>query len=377
MKSKSNLGLLKAATGLLALIAGTSGCQQPSQVAAKTPTPVRVAEVVLSSSSEGLRYSASVLPLAQAALSFKSSGYVTEIKQVMGADGRRREIGPGDYVGRGALLAQIRHQDLKNQLDQAAAAVTQAEAQQVQASQDNERAKALYSTHSVTKPEFDQSQARFDSSRGSVDQAKASLRQAQLALSDADLGAPFSGFILARNIELGNLASPGTVAFTIADTSAVKMSFGAPEYAVKQLRLGQEFNIHLQDDPKEYKGRVTSIAAGADEKNRVFSVEVSVPNPKSYLKPGMIASLNLAGVEKARTPSVPLASVVAVPAAPGRYGVFVASQSNGKWTAHLRAVTLGETHESDVAVEGVKPGEKIVVVGVADLKDGDFVQVLQ
>jgi hypothetical protein len=40
-------------------------------------------------------------------------------------------------------------------------------------------------------------------------------------------------------------------------------------------------------------------------------------------------------------------------------------------------VTLGETHESDVAVEGVKPGEKIVVVGVADLKDGDFVQVLQ
>jgi RND family efflux transporter MFP subunit len=377
MKSKSNIGLLKAATGLLALIAGTSGCQQPSQVAAKAPTPVRVADVALSSSSEGLRYSASVLPLAQAALSFKSSGYVTEIKQVMGADGRRREIGPGDYVARGALLAQIRHQDLKNQLDQAAAAVTQAEAQHLQASQDNERAKALYSTHSVTKPEFDQSQARFDSSRGSVDQAKASLRQAQLALADADLGAPFSGFILARNIELGNLASPGTVAFTIADTSAVKVSFGVPEYAVKQLRLGQEFNIHLQDDPKEYKGRVTSIAAGADEKNRVFAVEVTVPNPKSYFKPGMIASLNLASVESAPAPSVPLAAVVAAPAAPGRYGVFVASQANGKWTAHLRAVTLGETHESDVAVEGVKPGEKIVVVGVADLKDGDFVQVLQ
>jgi RND family efflux transporter MFP subunit len=377
MKNKSNTGLLKAAAGLLALIAGASGCEQSTQVAAKTPTPVRVADVALSSSSEGLRYSASVLPLAQAALSFKSSGYVTGIKQVMGADGRRREIGAGDYVARGAWLAQIRHQDLKNQLDQAAAAVTQAEAQHLQASQDNERAKALYSTHSVTKPEFDQSQARFDSSRGSVDQAKASLRQAQLALADADLSAPFSGFILARNIELGNLASPGTVAFTIADTSAVKVSFGVPEYAVKQLRLGQEFNIHLQDDPKEYKGRVTSIAAGADEKNRVFAVEVTVPNPKSYLKPGMIASLNLAGVESAPAPSVPLAAVVAVPAAPGRYGVFVASQSNGKWTAHLRAVTLGETHESDVAVEGVKPGEKIVVVGVADLKDGDFVQVLQ
>src|ERR1700731_2978298 len=249
MKNKSSIGLWTAAAALLALIAGTSGCQQPSQVAAKTPTPVRVADVALSSSSEGLRYSASVLPLAQAALSFKSSGYVTEIKQVMGADGKRREIGAGDYVARGALLAQIRHQDLKNQLDQAAAAVTPAEAQHLEASQDYESAKALYSTHSLTKPDFDQTQARFDSSRGSVDQAKASLRQAQLALADADLGAPFSGFILARNTELGNLASPGMVAFTVADTSAVKVSFGVPEYAVKQLDLGQEFNIYLHDSP--------------------------------------------------------------------------------------------------------------------------------
>src|SRR4029077_13968612 len=263
MKNKSSMGLRKAAAALMALIAEASGWQQQTQVAARSPTRARVVDVALNSNSESLRYSASVLPLAQVALSFKSSGYVTEIKQVMGADGRRREIGPGDYVARGALVAQIRHQDLKNQLDQAAAAVTQAEAQHLQASQEYERAKALYSTHSLTKPEIDHSPARFDSSRGAVDQAKASLRQSQLALADADLGAPFSGFILARYIELGNLASPGTVAFTIADTSAVKVSFGVPEYAVKQLRLGQEFNIHLQDDPKQYQGKVTSIAAGA------------------------------------------------------------------------------------------------------------------
>jgi RND family efflux transporter MFP subunit len=376
MQNKSSMKPLKA-VALLALIAAASGCQQPAQVAAKSPTPVRAVDVALNSSSESLRYSATVLPFAQAALSFRSSGYVTEIKQVMGADGRRRDIGPGDYISRGALLAQIRHQDLKNQLDQAAAAVTQAEAQYLQASQDYERTKALYSTHSVTKPEFDQSQARFDSSRGALDQAKASVRQAQLGLTDADLDMPFSGFVLARNVELGNLASPGMVAFTVADISSVKISFGVPEYAVKRLRLGQEFDIRLQDDANQYKGKVTSIAASANEKNRVFAVEVTVPNPKSYLKPGMIASLTLSGVETAPAPSVPLAAVVADPSASGRYCVFIASEVNGKWTAHSRAVTLGETHDSDVAVEGVKPGEKIVVVGVADLKDGDVVQVLR
>jgi multidrug efflux system membrane fusion protein len=377
MKRKSNVHLeLAKFASVLVFAASAGGCAQPTKVAAKAPTPVHVADVTLYSSSEGLRYSASILPFAEATLSFKSAGYVTGIKEVLGADGRRRNIGSGDFVARGTVLAQIRHQDLKNQLDQAAAAVTQAQAQHVQATQDYERAKALYATHSLTKPEFDQAQARFDSTLGALDQANATLHQAQLVLADADLTAPFSGYILARSIEVGNLAAPGMVAFTIADTSAVKVGFGVPEYAVRQLRLGQEFTIHLQEDAKQYKGRVTSIAASADEKNRVFAVEVTVPNPKAYLKPGMIASLSLAGVQNAPVPSVPLSAVVADPAAPGRYAVFVATQQSGKWVTHLRQVALGETHESEVAVEGVNPSEKVVVVGAAGLKDGDLIQVL-
>ena len=109
---------------LFATIVATSGCQEPTKVAAKPPTPVHVVDVTLYSPSEDLRYSASVLPFAEAVLSFKSAGYVTEIKQVVGADGRRRDIGSGDYVSRGAVLAQIRHQDLKNQLDQATATLS-------------------------------------------------------------------------------------------------------------------------------------------------------------------------------------------------------------------------------------------------------------
>ena len=363
-------------TVLFATIVATSGCQETTKVAAKSPTPVHVVDVALYSPSEDLRYSASVLPFAQASLSFKSAGYVTEIKQVAGADGRRRDIGSGDYVARGAVLAQIRHQDLKNQLDQATATLRLAQAQQIEAAKDYERAKTLYASESLTKPDFDRAQAKFDSTLAAVDQAKANVHQAQLALQDADLTAPFSGYILARNIELGNLAAPGTPAFTIADTSAVKIGFGVPDYAVRRLRLGQQFSIHLQDDPKEYNGRVTSIAASADEKNRVFAIEVTVPNPKASLKPGMIASLSLTGVHKAPVPAVPLSAVVADPNSAGHYAVFVASEQGGKWVAHLRQVALGETHESDVAVEGVNPAEKVVIVGAAGLKDGDFIQVI-
>ena len=377
MERKLRMGLRPALTAVLcAMVAATNGCQQPTQVAAKSLTPVRLADVSLYSPSEDLRYSASVLPFAQANLSFKSAGYVTEIKQVMGADGRRRGIDSGDYVTRGTVLARIRHQDLKNQLDQAAAALKQAQAESVDATQDYERAKALFATASLTKPDFDRAQARFDSTHAAVDQAEANLRQAQLVLEDADLTAPFSGYILARNIESGNLATPLTPAFIIADTSAVKIGFGVPDYAVMRLHLGQQFSIHLQADPKEFNGRVTSIAASADEKNRLFDIEVTVPNPKGWLKPGMIASVSLTGVHKPPIPSVPLSAVVADPASPGHYAVFVAREEGGKWMVHLREVALGETHESDVAIDRVNPGEQVVVVGAAGLKDGDFIQVL-
>ncbi len=377
MQNKFRKGLGPGAAALLfAMSTAISGCQQGTKASAKSPTPVHVVDVALFSPSDDLRYSASVLPFAEASLSFKSAGYVTEIRQIVAADGRRRNIGAGDYVGRGAILAQIRHQDLKNNLDQATATLSLAQAQNVEATKDYDRAKKLYAAESLTKPELDRAQAKFDSTLAAVDQAKANLRQAQLALQDADLTAPFSGYIISRSIDLGNLASPGAPAFTIADTSSVKIGFGVPDYAVRRLRLGQQFSIHLQDDPKEYTGRVTSIAASADDKNRVFAIEVTVPNPKSSLKPGMIASLSLTGVQKAPVPSVPLTAIVEDPASPGHYAVFLVTEQPGKSSAHLHPVTLGETHESDVAVDGLNPGEKVVVVGAAGLKDGDPIQVL-
>jgi multidrug efflux system membrane fusion protein len=381
MKARSNAmktsAKLAKTAGLIALIAITNGCHRETKVLAKSPTPVHIAEVTLSTSPGGLRYSASILPFAQASLSFKSSGYVTEIRQVASADGRRRDVGTGDYVGRGAVLAQIRQQDSKNQLDQTEAELSQAEAQHLVASEDNERAKTLYAKQSLIKPDFDQAQARFDSTLAAVNSARATVRQAQLALGDSDLKAPFSGYVVIRNVELGDLATPATAAFTIEDTHAVKVSFGVPEYALRQLRLGQEFSVQLEDDPKGYQGRLTSISPSADEKNRVFTVEVTVSNEKGLLKPGMIASIRLTGIPEPPVPSVLFSAIVPDPVTPGHYAVFVAEEQAGKWVAHQRAVALGETRQNLVGVDGVRPGQKIVVVGAAQLKDGDPIQVIQ
>src|SRR6266700_5750592 len=195
---------------LLSTAGVLAGCHQ-EQIPSQSPRAVRLTTVSASQmSGETLRYSASIVPFAQVDLMFRSSGYVTNVRQVRGADGRTRDVGTGDYVEKGLTLAHIRREDLQNQVAQAKAQLDQAAAQQTKADQDFQRAKSLYSTQSLTKPDYEQSQEAFSASHAAMDNAKAALRQAELLLRDADLKAPFAGYILTRNIDVGTLASPST-----------------------------------------------------------------------------------------------------------------------------------------------------------------------
>jgi RND family efflux transporter MFP subunit len=357
-----------------ALVLG--GCNHESQIPLQPPKAVRLATVAASRmSAETLRYSASILPYAQVDLMFRSSGYVTNVSQVRGADGRTRDIGIGDYVEQGLTLAHIRLQDLQNQVAQAQAQLDQATAQHSKADQDLQRAKALYSTQSLTRPDYDQAQEAFSATQAVMDNAKAALLQAQLMLGDADLKAPFSGYILSRNIDLGSLVSPASSAFTIADIGRVKATFGAPDYVLSQIRLGQELTIQTENDAAPLKGRITSISPSADTRNRIFAIEVTVNNRDRHLKPGMIATVSLDEVPHSSI-SVPLSAIVPFPSEPEHFGVMVAQERSGRLIATLRKIQLGATQDNSVAVQGVQPGERVVSVGAQLLRDGDFIQAI-
>jgi RND family efflux transporter MFP subunit len=361
---------------VLSLAGILGGCHHAPQISLQSPRAVRLATVAPpEASAKTLRYSASILPYAQVDLMFRSSGYVTNVRQIRGADGRTRNIGTGDYVEQDLTLAHIRREDLQNQVTQAQAQLDQAVAQHTRADQDFQRAKALYLTQSLTKPNYDQSQEAFNTTQAAMDNAKAALLQSQLTLGDADLKAPFSGYILSRNVDLGSLVSPATSAFTIADIGRVKVAFGAPDYVLSRVRLGQELTIQTENDAAPVKGRVTSISPAADTRNRIFAVEVTVGNRDRHLKPGMIASIGLGEVPHSSI-SIPLSAIVPFPSEPDRFAVMVAQDRAGRLVANLRKVQLGTTHDNSVAVEGVQPGERVVSVGAQLLKDGDPIQAI-
>jgi RND family efflux transporter MFP subunit len=364
----------------LSLAAMTLGCARTH--ADRAPArPVRVENVRSEAATAGLRYSASIQPREQVALAFKVGGYVQEMRQVQGLDGRSRHLQQGDAVTRGMVLARIHSADYQERVNQARASLAEAEASLVKARSDAARAESLYAAKALTRPEYDSATASLAASTARVEGARAALESAQIALRDASLVAPANGVVLSRGVEVGTLAGVGTTGFTIADLTSVKAVFGVPDMVVARVPIGASLPVTSEAfGPLEFPGRVTAVSPSADPQSRVFNIEVTIPNPKGQLKAGMIASVE---VPPASAPDIaPGSPTVAVSAVvksthPGAFAVFVAEGKDEATVARVRDVRLGSVSGNRVGIDsGLKVGDRVVVSGASLLTDGDPVRVI-
>ena len=146
----------------------TGGCAKPQANETKTVTPVKTQAVAAAPAPTSVRYSASIEPYDQVPLAFKASGYVDDLLQQAGADGRRRAAQPGDRVNRGMTLARVRETDYREKVTQGRARLAEAEASLTKARLDLDRARTLFASESLTKPDLDSAQAAFDTAEARV-----------------------------------------------------------------------------------------------------------------------------------------------------------------------------------------------------------------
>jgi multidrug efflux system membrane fusion protein len=175
-------------------------------------------------------------------------------------------------------------------------------------------------------------------------------------------------------VEVGSLAAPGAAAFTVANLSSVKASFGVPDVIVVNLKTGGRLDIATEALPdRQFTGTITHIAAVADASTRLFQVQVTIPNPERLLRPGMIASLSLAGAPKGTPqPVVPLSAIVRPKDGESGFAVIVVEGKQAK----RKLVTLGETFGDRIAVGGLKPGDRVITSGAPLIADGEAVEVV-
>ncbi len=253
----------------------------------------------------------------------------------------------GQWVRKGTLLAQLDNSDYRQQvaIDQAQLAMAQRQldsAQQkleaanaivasdnadlAQRQLDYNRFQRLFDQRVISNEERDQSETTYKVSRAVVRRDEANARTAardiavaeaaihtaneNLKLANIDLGyttlsAPFSGVILTRQAELGEVMLPGTPVVTMADLDHVWLRAYVSETDLGRIRWGQGATITADTYPgKRYLGHVTFIASDAEftpksvetHKERVtlvYRIKIDVENPNHELKPGMPADATI------------------------------------------------------------------------------------
>jgi multidrug efflux pump subunit AcrA (membrane-fusion protein) len=296
-----------------------------------------------------------ITPVTEAYIYARASGYV-----------QRRQADIGDRVRAGQLLAEIEAPELDQQVQQARAALAQAEKQLEQAKADLgdvrsrmelarvtwDRYKVLVEHGAVSRQEGDQQiaalrstsaavtsvEARIGSAEHNVTASRASLDRL-LALQDFEkVRAPFSGVITVRNFDVGALISgsggslgqsagtgPGAISgpstgtqggelFRIAQISVLRVLVSVPEVDAPGIRIGQPAVIRLQAFPKrQFEGRVTRTANAVDIGSRTMLTEIQVQNSDLVLLPGMYVQVWLLNTRPEPPLMIAGSSVLATP----------------------------------------------------------------
>jgi len=129
---------------------------------------------------------------------------------------------------------------------------------------------------------------------------------------------------------------------------------------------GRKIELMLADDSLHpYPGSLRVVDRKVDPSTGTLKVQVSFPNPGGYLRPGQFARIRAIVAWRDDAVVVPQ---LAIQELQGSKSVMVVDDSN---KVAVRTVKVGEKSENDIIIlEGVKPGERIIVEGMQKVRPG-------
>jgi membrane fusion protein (multidrug efflux system) len=249
--------------------------------------------------------------------------------------------------------------------DLLSAALLEAEASLEEAEANFNRAKELFARQAVPRQELITHTSRYHA-------AQARLELAKLRVERSTIKAPISGLAVSRHVDVGEVASPGAGITTLHEVARLKAVVGIPENELSYFKLGGEATLEVDAyAERAFEGRIHYLGSVASGKTRTFPSEIAIRNPGNELRPGMIVRVFLV---KRR-----LEDALVVP----RDALLERDQGsvafvNEEDRARERNVVLGPSEGNRVVVlEGLSPGESLIVSGHRNLVDGDPIRVVK
>ncbi len=269
----------------------------------------------------------------------------------------------GDRVRRGQLLAEIDPATSGGQLAQARGGLGQAQAALALAERNVERYRALAARDAASAVEVDLAESQYAQARAAVEVAEGAVAAASSVAADSRVVAPFAGRVVRRQIEVGDLASPGRPLFTIESEGDWRLAVAVPESLVTAdgLAPGAAVPVRLDARPDlgEIAGTVVEMTPGADPGSHSYAVKIALAGVDVPSGTSGRAAFVAAG-ESRPAVVVPAAAVLVR----GGLELVVLRDAEGK--AATRAVTTGERlGDGRIEVLSGLDGGETVVVGLA------------
>ena len=197
-----------------------------------------------------------------------------------------------------------------------------------------------------------------------IDELQGQLEELQIQIDQATIRAPRSGLVSRKNVELGQVVSPGTVLFEMVQNGELELRASLPATELGRIEVGQ--TAAVRSGGLEAEGRVWKISPQVDEETRNAEVRIELPNSSGF-RPGMFADARIT----LEFPPAPIAPQKAIFGESPDYYIFLLKDDQ---TVAKAPVSLGPKSEGKVAIlDGVSPGQKLVVDGGGFLRDGDKV----
>jgi RND family efflux transporter MFP subunit len=221
----------------------------------------------------------------------------------------------GAKVKAGDLLAEIDTPDLDQQLMQARAALSVADANAKLAQITAERWQSLASTDAVAKQDVDQRTFTWNANVAQVKAAQANVDQLVAEEGFKRLIAPFDGIVTERDTDIGALinvgASGGQQLFVVSETSKLRVYVSVPQNYVPSVPPGTNATIRVPEHPdKTYSGTVEASAQAVIPTTGTTLMELIVDNSAGEMMPGDYASISLQIAAPANVLSVPSSALI-------------------------------------------------------------------
>ncbi|MDJ0763365.1 MAG: efflux RND transporter periplasmic adaptor subunit [Myxococcota bacterium] len=335
------------------------------------------AVVPVSDSGAPLKVSGTVTPFRRAPMAFLVGGPVDAVR-----------VNVGDVVAKGDVLARLVRRDFRIAIEEASAGVLAAKAQLNAAKNagvglaDRElnRAKQLAGAGAASQALIDRAETQKQQADATLQQAEAGLarakalrKKAAAAMQDAVLKAPFSGIVVARTAEKGQIVGPGIPIVVLEQLDRVRVVGSVAAGDLNRIDRSEPVKVTvLEREGASYTGTIRALGWAGDVATGTFPLEIVVENPDYLLRSGMTAFIVLNTAkhrdQKGGLYKVPLPAVVS--RGDGAH-VFTVTGSPPETRARRLPVTLAGFEDNWALISGALDSNiKVVVRGQHDLNDG-------